>query len=105
MSYAIWKNSDQIPEEYELILFDSYEWDEPELGHYQGGLFIPHNDGIEPLESGDIEKWCYHDDLIAQANKAERAIWWLKEIVENHRFTPITTALMALTELGDENNI
>lgn len=50
----------------------------------------------------DVMRWCYVDDLIAQADKAERAIWWLKEIVENHRYTPITTAEMALKELDDD---
>ena len=30
-----------------------------------------------------------------------RAIWWLKEIVNNHRFTPISTAEMALKELTE----
>lgn len=70
MSNSIWKTPDQKPEEYETILFVSYEWGEPELGHYQGGLFVPH-DEFESLESGDIEKWCYLDKLIAQADKAE----------------------------------
>ena len=32
-------------------------------------------------------------------NKLDRAIWWLNEIVENHRFTPISTAEMALKEI------
>ena len=32
----------------------------------------------------------------------DRAKWWLKEIVENHRHTPITTAEMALKELDNE---
>lgn len=31
--------------------------------------------------------------------KFDRTIWWLKEIVENHRFTPISTAEKALEEL------
>ena len=72
MSNSIWKTPDQKPEEYETILFESYEWGEPELGHYQGGLFVPHNDEFESLESDDIEKWCYITDLVAQADKAER---------------------------------
>lgn len=31
-----------------------------------------------------------------------RAKWWLNEIVENHRFTPITTAEMALKDLKEK---
>lgn len=33
--------------------------------------------------------------------KLNRAEWWLHEIVENHRFTPISTAEMALKELTE----
>ena len=39
------------------------------------------------------------DDLIDTKKKLDRAIWWLNEIVENHRFTPISTAEKALKEL------
>lgn len=56
------------------------------------------------MEKYNCERWATLDDLIAQADKAERAIWWLKEIVENHRYTPITTAEMALKELDGANN-
>lgn len=55
------------------------------------------------MEKYNCERWATLDDLIAQADKAERAIWWLKEIVENHRYTPITTAEMALKELDGAN--
>jgi hypothetical protein len=34
--------------------------------------------------------------------KLNRAEWWLKEIVENHRFTPISTAEMALKEIEEK---
>lgn len=34
-------------------------------------------------------------------HKFIRAKWWLKEIVENHRFTPISTAEKALKELTE----
>lgn len=37
-------------------------------------------------------------------NKFDRAIWWLNEIVENHRFTPISTAEKALKELNQKEN-
>lgn len=33
--------------------------------------------------------------------KYNKAIWWLKEIVNNHRFTPISTAEMALKKLEE----
>ena len=40
------------------------------------------------------------DEMIKRLEeKYDRAKWWLKEIVSNHRFTPISTAEMALKEL------
>lgn len=37
---------------------------------------------------------------LARTRKAlDRAKWWLHEIVENHRHTPISTAEMALKEI------
>ena len=41
--------------------------------------------------------------LIDTKKKLDRAIWWLNEIVENHRFTPISTAEKALKELKEHN--
>ena len=35
----------------------------------------------------------------------DRAKWWLNEIVESHRFTPISTAEMALKEINNINKI
>ena len=45
---------------------------------------------------GNRKLW---QDLIDTKKKLDRAIWWLNEIVENHRFTPISTAEKALAEL------
>ena len=50
------------------------------------------------------QKGLYGSDKLWQAlidtkKKLDRAIWWLNEIVENHRFTPISTAEKALKEL------
>lgn len=39
-------------------------------------------------------------DLLERTRKAlDRAKWWLNEIVENHRCTPISTAEMAQKEI------
>lgn len=38
-------------------------------------------------------------ELIRTRKALDRAKWWLKEIVENHRYTPISTAEMALKEI------
>lgn len=54
--------------------------------------------------------WKYADDtrptiedlqqeLIRTRKALDRAKWWLNEIVENHRYTPISTAEMALKEV------
>ena len=52
--------------------------------------------------AGSKELW---QALIHTKKQLDRAKWWLKEIVKNHRYTPITTAEMALKELDDENNV
>ena len=43
-----------------------------------------------------------------ELEKAERlyarAKWWLNEIVSNHRFTPVSTAEMAIKELEELEN-
>lgn len=51
-------------------------------------------------------EWCYLDDLLAleteliRTRKAlDKAKWWLHEIVESHRCTPISTAEMALEDI------
>jgi hypothetical protein len=90
-------------------------YEEDRLGDYYVAEFH-REDGSSFYEAGgtcDIcgipNRWTFLTDLIAQADKVERlqeqldrAKWWLKEIVENHRYTPITTAEMALKELDDD---
>jgi Zn ribbon nucleic-acid-binding protein len=45
---------------------------------------------------GNIELW---QELIHTRKALDKAKWWLKEIVESHRCTPISTAEMALKEI------
>lgn len=45
---------------------------------------------------GSKELW---QELIRTRKALEKAIWWLNEIVENHRCTPISTAEKALAEI------
>ena len=33
-----------------------------------------------------------------------RAKWWLNEIINNHRYTPVSTAEMAVKDLGEKEN-
>lgn len=40
-----------------------------------------------------------YDILIRTRKVLDKAKWWLNEIVENHRYTPISTAEMALAEI------
>lgn len=91
MSNSIWKKPEETPKDFCDVVLANFR-----TGSCCVFLSPFHN------VSFDYDKWCYLDALIAQANKAERAIWWLKEIVKNHRYTPITTAEMALKELDDE---
>lgn len=43
------------------------------------------------------------DDLELTRKALDRAKWWLHEIVENHRFTPISTAEKALAEMNQKD--
>lgn len=100
MSNSIWKIRDVEPKKYPILALGDdgkyYVFNSPKLG--TSGL------GWKHRCHDYVKQYCYIDDLIAQADKAERAIWWLKEIVKNHRHTPITTAEMALKELDKANN-
>ena len=53
-------------------------------------------------EYGERETTCSNCDITGNSKlwKAlDKAKWWLNEIVENHRCTPISTAEMALKEI------
>lgn len=50
--------------------------------------------------SGTKELW---QALDRTKKQLDRALWWLHEIVENHRYTPISTAEMALQELEQKD--
>lgn len=93
MSNSIWHNKNEKPMMHTDIILCGDGWSMP-IG------IVPET--VNTICWENVEKWCYLDELITQADKAERAIWWLKEIVKNHRYTPITTAEMALKELDDE---
>ena len=53
-------------------------------------------DKCEPFMVGNKELW---QELIRTRKALDRAKWWLNEIVENHRYTPISTAEIALKEI------
>jgi hypothetical protein len=108
MSNSIWKMPDVKPNPADEIVF--MIGDLPCVGYWFAAadefLDLSTDNRYAPDE---IDRWAIFADLIAQADKAERlqkqldrAKWWLKEIVENHRYTPITTAEMALKELDDD---
>ena len=101
MSNSIWKTGDPT---YRNNNFDEIIVREYKRWATDGVFYLVDNYCTELPN-----RWAYLLDIIAQADKAERlqkqldrAKWWLKEIVENHRYTPITTAEMALKELDDE---
>ena len=101
MSNSIWKTGDPT---YRNNNFDEILVREYKRWATDGVFYLVDNYCTELPN-----RWAYLLDIIAQADKAERlqkqldrAKWWLKEIVENHRYTPITTAEMALKELDDE---
>lgn len=97
MSKNIWHTPPQTPD-----VFKSH----PIIVVYEAG------DQIEQMDSKEysdlvgeryVNRWCYVDDLIKVSDSTRKALdkakWWLHEIVESHRYTPISTAEMALKEI------
>lgn len=67
-------------------------------------MFITYYCGNPECESttdlvGCKEFWDILGQHIRTRKALDRAKWWLHEIVENHRYTPISTAEMALEEI------
>lgn len=66
MSNSIWKTPDQKPDGFKphriLVIYEAH--DEPEL------MFSPQYDTL--TDHRYVNRWCYWDEFIAQANKAER---------------------------------
>lgn len=67
MSNSIWKMPDQKPDQDQQILFFAGGSNFPYLGFYYKRF-----DTFQDWESKHVQKWCDIDDLIAQADKAER---------------------------------
>lgn len=76
------------------------------------------NKPLQPTLRQSDEYWCENYDcprtniewvgsqklwqeLIRTRKALDKAKWWLNEIVKNHRFTPISTAEMALKEITE----
>lgn len=111
MSKNIWHKADIAPDPYRSFVINT-----DKRNIYTGIITNPTewNPMILPefYSIGDIDKaerairYAYLDDLLALENELDRtrkaldkAKWWLNEIVESHRCTPISTAEMALKEI------
>ena len=57
------------------------------------------------IKSMRMGKEFAEEEMERLQKKLNRAMWWLKEIVNNHRFTPITTAENALEELNKKTSV
>ena len=71
MSNSIWKMADQKPDnDNDIICLVGAL---PFAGYYEkfNASYVEHTTG-ENYTSDEIDRWCYLDDLIAQADKAER---------------------------------
>lgn len=66
------------------------------INHNYQALKEMHERGYQ-YSVGEIKR--LQDELEHTRKALDKAIWWLNEIVENHRCTPISTAEMALTEI------
>lgn len=96
MSNSIWKTPDQKPEPNKTIVAKIA----------QTGFYVDYKTikGMETLPN--FEKWCYIDDLIAQADKAERLEKALMKIatasVRDKASTLIDIACIALNPKLEE---
>ena len=71
MSNSIWKTPDQKPDnDNDIICLVGAL---PFAGYYEkfNASYVEHTTG-ENYTPDEIDRWCYLDDLIAQADKAER---------------------------------
>lgn len=94
--YGRWYIERQLVTESYPVLADYKNWQEA-ITRY----FANKTDELSEIANMELR-----DQLEAERVKVKkleekynRAIWWLKEIVNNHRFTPISTAEKALEEL------
>lgn len=72
-------------------MLEQYNYNEEESGRTMTLL-----KAIEQIEKLECE-------LEKVEHKYARALWWLNEIVNNHRHTPISTAEMAIKELKEND--
>ena len=81
MSNSIWKTREEKPKSFSFILehYKSYDFDNnKDINTYN--VFETGGNPQNPFDGNTI-RWCYVDDLIAQADKAER----LQKAVDNSR--------------------
>lgn len=72
MSNSIWKTREEKPKSFSFILehYKSYNFDNnKDINAYN--VFKTSGNPQNPFDGNTI-RWCYLDDLIAQADKAER---------------------------------
>lgn len=81
MSNLIWKMPDVKPEENKQIIFYAGG------GHFAYmGWYYKKADMFGAWDASETQKWIYYDDLIAQADKAERlqkAVDYALQVLDN----------------------
>lgn len=104
MSKDIWHKPSETTDVDNNLIIDDWTNGTYELGYFDDKDMVFRNfrnDDIHDEES--MMRWCDVDELIDDYNRTRKALdrakWWLHEIVENHRYTPISTAEMALDEI------
>ena len=89
MSKSIWHRYDEAPKHQDIIMTDTGCW------AYRADLLALETENKHLSDKiGQLET-----DLERTRKALDKAKWWLKEIVESHRCTPISTAEMALAEI------
>lgn len=107
MSKDIWHFPSEAPAYCFQCVFYDMASNEYHFGQYSPVFkhFRSENTGWEHEE---VQRFAFAEDIIACLDLLERtrkaleiAKWWLNEIVENYRCTPISTAEMALKEITE----
>jgi len=104
----IWHKPSEITDTDNNLIIKDFVNRTYEIGWFDDNDMIFRNfRNSDTYDEEGMMKWCDVDDLVDDYDRTkkqlDRALWWLHEIVENHRCTPISTAEMALQELEQKD--
>lgn len=111
MIKSIWHKPSEITDTDNNLIIKDFVNRTYEIGWFDDNDMIFRNfRNSDTYDEEGMMKWCDVDDIVNDYERLQneldrtrkaldKAKWWLNEIVENHRYTPISTAEMALKEI------